>query len=342
MITESLFERAIQSPLIAGGDRLIVVSGVASAEMALRVMLFAAERRHSLTLELTIGLTSEEGISRQAHEDLVSLQNSSPAPKVQLDVRYALAPTSVNSNVFVWCEGEEPLWAWTGSSRFIQRDFGLGMGHRVSRKNVLAEVEPASALRYIREIQAHTVQVHDPSVPSAIPLSDERDRSLVAADSDEFAVDRTVALPLITLKRGPSRGSIHSTAGLNWGQRAGREPNQAYIPIPKEIREGGFFPPRGTVFRIRTDDGRHFLARTAQQGDKALETPQNNSILGEYFRMRLGVPLGAPVQLSDLLTFGSRFVLVHRLLTTDDNEGYDYVLEYSAAAESLGAEEYGL
>lgn len=99
-------------------------------------------------------------------------------------------------------------------------------------------------------------------------------------------------------------GAPHARGGLNWGQRPKRDPNQAYIPVPSGIARARLFPPRGQHFTITTDDGKTFDAVIAQSGDKAIETPFDNSILGAYFRQRIGVPSGAYINLQDLGRYG--------------------------------------
>ncbi|ASJ57639.1 hypothetical protein BP422_22055 [Brevibacillus formosus] len=113
---------------------------------------------------------------------------------------------------------------------------------------------------------------------------------------------------------------VHEKSGLNWGQRHGREPNQAYIPIPSAIHQQnpGFFPPRKHEFNLITDDGQSFVCVVAQDNNKALESSHDNSILGKYFRIRLGVPLGGKVQTTDLTQYGRDTVRIYKI----DDETY--------------------
>ena len=53
-----------------------------------------------------------------------------------------------------------------------------------------------------------------------------------------------------------------------------------------------------------TDDGKTLVCARAQENGKAIETPHNNSLIGEYFRGRLGLPNGALVSLEDLRRYG--------------------------------------
>ncbi len=126
-------------------------------------------------------------------------------------------------------------------------------------------------------------------------------------------------LPLYNEKKN----SIHEKSGLNWGQRKGRDGNQAYIPIPQKIVKRKFFPEKAHHFTVTTDDGHYFVMTVAQDGDKALHTPQNNSLIGEYFRNRLGVLDKAKVELADLERYGRKYVKFTKL---DED---DYFMDFS-------------
>ncbi|MBE2228867.1 MAG: NgoFVII family restriction endonuclease [Ignavibacteria bacterium] len=99
-------------------------------------------------------------------------------------------------------------------------------------------------------------------------------------------------------------GNLPKISGLNWGQRAGREKNQAYIKLPSNVYHSNFFPPIGVRFVLETDDGRSFTCTRAQANGKAIETPENNSLLGLYFRRRLNLNRGVLVEKQHLLDYG--------------------------------------
>jgi hypothetical protein len=103
-----------------------------------------------------------------------------------------------------------------------------------------------------------------------------------------------------------NEGELPQRSGLNWGQRPEehREPNQAYIRLTAPIYRSDFFPEIKQHFTIRTDDNKILICTRAQQNGKAIHTPHNNSLIGEYFRNRLGVPNGQPVRKDDLRRYG--------------------------------------
>jgi hypothetical protein len=131
-----------------------------------------------------------------------------------------------------------------------------------------------------------------------------------------------VRIELTVGAKGNAR--VPHRSGLNWGQRPRRNQNQAYLKVPSAEQQNGFFPDKGINFNVTCDDGRKFICKRAQ-GDygKAIETPHNNAILGEYFRMRIGVESGEAVLLSDLLAYGRTNVDIFK----DDH--LEYYLDFS-------------
>lgn len=120
-----------------------------------------------------------------------------------------------------------------------------------------------------------------------------------------------VTLPLTTKRAGQI--IVPQRSGLNWGQRPGRSPNQAYLSVPADIQRSGFFPERGEIFIIECDDGFLMSCVRAQANGKGIESPTNNSIIGSYFGSDLGSAPGIWLLLiiyfpmaGHLLTFTSR------------------------------------
>lgn len=156
-------------------------------------------------------------------------------------------------------------------------------------------------------------------------LTSAGDQTMTQSDNDNS--DRTTAfskrltthyvrISLVVTVRGSER--VPDRSGLNWGQRAGRNANQAYLPISADDQRSGFFPGAGEAFSVECDDGFVLTLVRAQQNGKALETPNNNALLGEYFRRRLNVRLGNPVALRHLHEYGRTSVDIFRSRT----EGY--------------------
>ena len=102
-----------------------------------------------------------------------------------------------------------------------------------------------------------------------------------------------------------------------------RDPNQSYIGLPASLQRSGFFPDVKHRFTALTDDEKIFTCVRAQANGKGIETPQDNSEIGRYFRQRLGLPSGAYISVSDLKKYGRTEVKFYKL----DEE--NYVMDFS-------------
>jgi len=126
---------------------------------------------------------------------------------------------------------------------------------------------------------------------------------------EEFIRHPHVIISLTTGKNEATR--VPASSGLNWGQRPGRNPNQAYLPVTAEIQRSNFFPPKGVSFTVLTDDGFKFDCIRAQQNGKAIHS-SDNSQLGIYFRKRMGVGSGGLITLNRLLRYGRTNVTIYK------------------------------
>ena len=112
----------------------------------------------------------------------------------------------------------------------------------------------------------------------------------------------SISLPLTTGKKEKCR--VPGRSGLNWGQRPGRNQDQAYLSVPIEIQQSNFFPPIGKPFLAIFDDEFEVEFVRAQQNGKAIHSQKDNSILGKYFRSRLGLSPGDLVIIEHLDRYG--------------------------------------
>jgi hypothetical protein len=113
-------------------------------------------------------------------------------------------------------------------------------------------------------------------------------------------------LPHVQISLLDDQGRLPKRSGLNLGQRPeyNRNPDEAYIRVPKRVDDLGFFPDPGIRFTIHTDDNKTLTCTRAQANAKAIETPDDNSLMGQYFRRRLGLASRALVRKKDLLSYG--------------------------------------
>jgi hypothetical protein len=291
----NLAESILLAPAKSGANHLCILTKSATPNMVSWLLLNYIKKMKSsiVKVELMIDATTE-GVSVSAHESFRELHSIIPS----FVCSYIYEPVTVTTNLYIWLNDETPISAYAGTAMFEQGDFlarangSLSLCNSASAWTQFQSAVGSSIYCHHAEVEEHVRIFQAPAVDSV------RNKSFFGGQSDE------VLLSLVTKRTGEP--GIHS--GLNWGQRKGRNPNQAYIPLPIEIARSGFFPtdPIDTPphFSVMTDDKRQLILRIEQQNQKAIATPLSNAQLGEYFRNRLSLANGAKVTRADLERYG--------------------------------------
>lgn len=315
ILKDRLFDEILVKPA-KSCDTLCIVSGFATPSMVAHHLEAVKEtyKIEDTNIKLIIGMTPN-GISRLHHENFIKLVNEKGGSFECAYINSNSFP--IHTKLYTWLKNDEPMQAFLATANYTLTGF------KRPQDEIACVCNPVEAYEYyISKIdnsiyctcdEAHTMTVE--------PLKQQRISMRQSENQEDISmadIPNSVKLPLYSVR--DNRVPAHS--GLNWGQRGNREPNQAYIGIPSRIAHSGFFPPRGEQFSVLTEDGFPFICVVAQDGDKAIHTPNNNSELGEYFRNKLGVPLGAPVSLEDLDRYGNRYVTFTKI---DEEE---YYMEY--------------
>jgi hypothetical protein len=94
--------------------------------------------------------------------------------------------------------------------------------------------------------------------------------------------------------------------------------NKNLISIPVTLWASDFFPAYNWHFVVLTDDGEIIFFTRKQENEKAIHTPHNNSLIGIYFRKRLGIPLGEKVTMAHLIKYGRSDIDFYKI----DDENY--------------------
>ncbi len=311
MISKCLYDEALIKPLQKGANKLYIVSGYASATMASRHIKDILDYRNDFKISLIVGMCPLDGMDISTHNGFVNLMKNSAG--IDFECKYVYNNPAVHSKVYVWFKDNTPMLAFIGSANYTQPAFGN------NRKEVLTFCEPEIAYNYYEEIEPNTIYCNHGEVEEHIIFkekkrayvekTDERD----AIETTEHKIQETSNTQKVTLSLLARDGEVGRRSGLNWGQRPGREPNQAYIPLPTNIARSGFFPLNKTHFTVLTDDNKNIILRVEQQNDKAITTPLNNSLIGEYFRNRLGLANGQYITKQDLEQYGRNDVDFYKI-----------------------------
>lgn len=319
MLSENLFEEVLIQPAHNGANKLSVVSGYATSAMAFRHLETLKENNHEIEVELIVGMSPVEGLSQTNHKGFQELMQSTYAGNFSCSYLIKMPP--VHSKVYAWFNDEEPVCGFVGSANYTQNAFGN------NQREVMTDSDPLQGLEYFQKLISKTIYCNHIDAENIVQIYNtrsytrvKRERAAIQQqDTATIAVEPSlVGLSSVRVTLLDRQGRLPQVSGLNWGQRAGREHNQAYIKLPADIAQTDFFPERPTQFTVLTDDERILVCTRAQDNGKAIHTPQSNSQMGEYFRNRLGLPNGAPVVLEDLLRYGRTDVSFYKI----DDETY--------------------
>ena len=309
MITSELFERVLIAPAKAGGDTLYVVSGYATSAMVNRHLSGLHDIEKRVALKVIIGMAPKDGIGESNHSGFVHLMNKHSA----FNCSYLQTVKPVHSKMYAWFRGNSPEVGYVGSANYTQQAFLRGQGEAMEK------TPPGEILEYFSELEKCSCFCTHSDADGVV----RRDAHTTSAEIEESRGTQQKEI-LSLLDRN---GNLPERSGLNWGQRPEerRNPNQAYIRIPSKINEAGFFPEIGIHFTIHTDDGQIIIAARRQAEGKAIHSTESNSILGEYFRYRIGVPLGSFITKADLEKYGQTAVTFYKI--DDEN----YYMDFSPA-----------
>lgn len=257
------------------------------------------DNNKSISLNLICGMVQSDGLSISNHEGFKKLMNEDFEGNFTCSYIYRAPP--VHGKIYVWSKGKKARLAYMGSANYTQSAMRL----KFSRE-VMDNCNPQEAQNYIYNLIEDSIFCTHPEVDEYITFFSDKQRQTEKDSLTEKAEDDYEKLPHCEVSLLNNSGDLPQRSGLNWGQRPEykREPNQAYIRLPSSVYRSNFFPPRGVHFTLLTDDGKVLICTRAQENDKAIETPHNNSLIGEYFRHRLGINYGERVTLSDLTVYG--------------------------------------
>ena len=296
MITDNLYQQILIDPASSGNNELFIVSGYASATFLNKHISEITNKYPEIRLNLIIGMHQK----RNDHSAYINIKNLYP----NFHGYYYSGRPGVHSKTYCWVKDGIPCIGFSGSANYSQKGFENSL-----QQNQMVEDNPSAIKKYFQTLLKNSLKIEDyvPSEDDSIdPINVE---GSVAPGSIEWIKYNDSARISLLMENGETASRAH----LNWGQRPGREPNQAYLPIPKGVQKEGFLPERGYRFTLITDDKKTFDCVRAQDNGKAIETTNNNSELGKYLRDRLNLDLGSFVDKEDLIRYGRTDFLLRKL-----------------------------
>jgi hypothetical protein len=323
MHTQNLFTDILLAPANNRCNRLCIVSGYATAAMAFHHFEELQQRNHNVSVSLIVGMCATDGLSQSNHRAFQELMQTTHSGRFECS--YLINPPPVHSKVYCWLRDDEPVQGYLGSANYTQTAFST------SQREAMATAPATNAFEYFQSLIPQTTYCTHIDAENLIQIYNDsyfarlRREQVVQQQEHTMpnpnAIQNWAGLPSVTISFLDRSGNLPQRSGLNWGQRPEeqREPNQAYIKLPSSVYRTDFFPERTVHFTVLTDDNRVLTCTRAQDNGKAIHTPHNNSLIGEYFRNRLGLPNGSPVLLNDLNRYGRTDVTFYKI---DDETFY--------------------
>lgn len=329
MITDDLFNKVLVEPVKNGADRLYIVSGYATASMTFHHLETIKKiYKKQIQIDLIVGMCPSDGLSLSNHkafQQLVSVDFSD-----SFNCSYIFNSPPVHSKAYVWFQGEKPIGGFAGSANYTQNAFSK------AQRELLIPCDPVLGFKYFQSLMSDSIYCTHIEIENYIGIYrdtyygrrikkylEKQGLHLITSEKPDLQ-----DLPAIRISFLDKSENLPERSGLNWGQRPEerREPNQAYIKLPSSVYKTDFFPHIASHFTVLTDDNKVLICTRAQQNGKAIHTPHNNSLIGEYFRYRLSVPSGNPITKADLLRYGRTDIDFFKI---DDET---YFMDFSVSA----------
>jgi hypothetical protein len=312
MIYSELYNEVLIKPSQEGADTLKIISGYATSAMASDHLEDLHKKHLKVNISLLVGMCPSDGLSLSNHRGFQSIVNSEmDSFKNRFSCSYIYKAPSVHSKLYIWYRGKELFKVFIGSANYTQNAF-------YHQRELLAEINDDNIPEYRQLLEEESIFCNLSEADTLIRVHNDGNyyRQHIHEDKKLDADIKSSDIPQIKVSLLSSRtGEVQNRGGLNWGQRPGREPNQAYIQLPPEVYNSDFFPKAPQSFTVVTDDDKTFICRRAEKDEQGqtIHTPQNNSYLGEYFRNRLGMANGVFITRQDLERYGRTDVVFYKI-----------------------------
>lgn len=314
MIYTDLYMQTLIQPCTEGAEHLKIISGYATSAMTFHHLEDLREKGLNAHISLLLGMCPSDGLSVSNHRGFQNILNSNMY-KDRFSCSYIYKTPSVHAKLYAWFKNNKLYKTFIGSANYTQNAF-------YHQREILAEINDLNIIQYFQELEKDSIFCNMLEAEDLVRIYNDKNyyREHTHEDRDINSVPDSSDVENVTVSLLSSNGEVQRVGGLNWGQRDGREPNQAYIQLPSEVYNSDFFPKAPQRFTVVTDDSKTFICRRAQKDEQghAIHTPQNNSLLGEYFRYRINLPNGAPVWKADLERYGRTDVIFYKF----DDENY--------------------
>jgi hypothetical protein len=312
MIYTNLYDEILIKPCQEGADSLKIISGYATSTMVSWHLEDLHEKKLSANISLLVGMCPTDGLSKSNHLGFQSIVDSNiDIFKKRFICSYIYKAPSVHSKLYLWYKNKSLYKTFIGSANYTRNAF-------FNQRELMAEINSKDIEQYYNLLEKDSIFCNQPEAEELVCVQNDgnyyrkhlhEDRKVSSTEESAQEVEH-VTVSLLSSRTG----DVQNRGGLNWGQRPGREPNQAYIQLPPDVYNSDFFPKAPQPFTVVTDDSKSFICRRAEKDEQGqtIHTPLNNSHLGEYFRNRLGLANGVFITKEDLERYGRTDVTFYK------------------------------
>ena len=226
MFTTQLKQHILFDPLQLDVNELYIVAGYATPNMASWFITnVECPRERAINIHLIVGMVPYDGLSVSVHNGFKDLMTQELPDSVNsFTCSYVYQNQPVHSKIYVWAKDGVPVCAFSGSANFTQSAFSN------RRREIMSECNPQEALDYFHSIEGDSIYCNHAEVEEYIVLHPAHE--ILDRENRPIRPVATTEIPSVTLSLLARGGETGRKSGMNWGQREGRNPNQAYIPLP--------------------------------------------------------------------------------------------------------------
>ena len=166
MYSQNLFDEILIQPAKRGANKLFVVSGYATAAMAFGHMEAIKESNHEIEIELIVGMSPVDGLSKTNHKGFQELMETTFAGNFLCS--YLTELPSVHSKLYAWFKDDQPVCGFVGSANYTQNAFGK------NQREIMTDSDPKEGLDYFQQLIPQTIYCNHLEAENLIQIYNER------------------------------------------------------------------------------------------------------------------------------------------------------------------------
>ncbi len=233
MIINDLYKIALIQPYKDGADKLQIVSGYATSAMAFHHIEDIKRLGNNFNISLIVGMCPSDGLSLSNHRGFQSIMNSDYSQNFSCSYLFEKPP--VHSKLYIWYKHDRFYKSFIGSANYTQNAFSL------RQREILAEIGNKNVIDYFSLLEKESIYCDNIETEELISIYNDKNYYRKHKHEEQPKDKKLKNLPHsndiedVTVSLLGRDGDVQKKGGLNWGQRPGRDPNQAYIQLSPEV-----------------------------------------------------------------------------------------------------------